>query len=607
MTAKKVNIVFNILLISLFALCLISAVSASGGTNSTVSANGTHYIVSSNLSNDAIQSMIDNASVNDTFEFTSSNYNNITLVIEKQLKFVSNNSTVNVAILPSKKASALGICNTFGFYFTGNSSGSTLSGFNIMAPSADNAVILDGSSNTIIENNTISGAQNNVLVRLANNVQIINNYIHNATLNSIQVQNVSNIKLFNNTIAFNGRSGIETSNMFNSNISWNEIFFNSFNGISLYNRSSNNHIEYNHVYENTNGIYINSYSTNDKIYYNTLEFNRMDPDSELGGFETGNGLLFGEFFESSRNKLPDISYNALIHNENFQAKNNPSKDPFKLGTNYFDSNDGEHTFICPMLLAKILTMNFSSVSNGIGIKIFEDDQPVKGFAMFNQKVTVDGKEYSVTIKDGEGVVEVDSSSDHVVEVTHGEKIPDHRKVEVSKYEPSSDNGGTSSGGSGNEQGSGSGNGGVSGSGSGSGTSDSTTDSNDGDEGTVSNNKNGDDMSNNMNNSTSVSSNNQGNVVANYGTNSSNVPSQSESVVGEQEQSQGQENAAESGSVESGDSSSPGDSQKNGKAYEVSSVTKKSNPLNNNSPLIVAAVIFLVVVFIYGYRRKDGFE
>lgn len=607
MAMKKVNCVLNISLIVLFALCLISAVSASDNTNSINSTNATHYVVSSQLSNNEIQSMLDNASDGDVFEFTSSKYNNISLVIEKQLKIVSkNNSTINVAIVPSQKASALGISNTFGFYFTKNSSGSSLSGFNIIASSADNAVIIDASSNTIIENNAISKAKNNVLVRLADNVQIINNYIHNASLNSIQVQDVNNIKIFNNTIAFNGRSGIETSNIFNSNISWNEIFFNSFNGISLYNKSSNNHIEYNHVYENTNGIYLNSYSTDDKIYYNTLEFNRMDPDSELGGFETGNGLLFGESFETLRNKKPDISYNALIHNENFQAKNNPSKDQFKLGTNYFDSNDGEHTFICPMLLAKILTMNFASVSNGIGIKIFEDDQPVKGMAVFNQKVTVDGKEYSVTIKNGEGVVDVDSSSNHVVEVTHGEKIPDYRKVEVNKYEPSSDNGGTSSGGSGSEQGSGSGNGGASGSGSGTGTSDSTTDANDGNNGTNSN-SNGNDMSDNVNNSTSTSPNHQGNIVANYGTNSSNVASQSESVVGEQEQSQGQENVAQSGSVESGDSSSPGDSQKNGKAYELSSVSKKSNPLKDNSPLIVAAIIFLVVIFVFGYRRNNGFE
>ena len=585
MIIKRVNIVFKLLIICLFTLCLISAVSASEDANSTNFNNGTHYVVTSDLSNTDIQSMIDNSSAYDVFDFTSSRYDNISIIIDKPLKIVSDkNATINVATSLSDKALSLGISNTFGFYFTKSSSGSILSGFNIIAPSADYAVILDGSSDTIIENN----------------------YVRNATLNGIQVQNVNNIKIFNNTIAYNGRSGIETSNLFSSNISWNQIFFNKFNGITINNKSSNNIFEYNHVYENTNGIYLNSESKNDKFQYNTLEFNRMDPNSELGGFETGNGFLFGESFETSKNSRPDISYNALMHNENFQAKNNPNKEQFKLGTNYFDSNDDAHTFICPMLLAKIMTMDFTSVSNGIGIQIYEDGQPVNDFAVFDQKVTVDGKEYSVTVENGKGVIEVDSNVDHTVEVTHGEKIPDTRTVDVEKYKASSDNGGTSSGSTGNEQGKGSGQGDTSGSGSGSGKSDSTSNSNDGNGGSASN-SNGNDNSNVITNSTSTRSNNQGNTIANYGTNSSDVSSESNSVVGEQEQSQGQENAAEVGSLESGDSSSPGDSEDAGKAYELSSVSKKTTPLKDTSPIIVAAVILLVALFIFGYKRKSEFE
>ena len=73
------------------------------------------------------------------------------------------------------------------------------------------------------------------------------------------------------------------------------------------------------------------------------------------------------------------------------------------------------------------------------------------------------------------------------------------------------------------------------------------------------------------------------------------------------QSQGQENAAESGSIESGESSSPGDSQQEGKVYELDSVSKKSNPLQDNSVIIVLALVFLIAIFIYGYRRKNEFE
>lgn len=602
MNIKKVNKLFNLFIICLFALCFISVASASDDFS-----NGTSYIVTSDLSNDEIQTMFDGANDGDTFEFKSKNYDNISLIIDKQLKIVSDkNSTINVGSFVGPKAKSLGIDNTFGFYFTQNSSGSILSGFNIIATAANYAVILDKSSNTIVSNNTISKAVNNVLVKNSSNVQVNYNYIHDAVNNSLQVQDINNISIFYNIIAFNGRSAIEVSNMQNSLISWNEVFFNSFNGISIYNKSSKNQIIYNHIYENTNGIFLNAQSYGDIFLYNTLEYNRMDPDSELGGFETGNGFLFGENFESSKKQLPVISYNALMHNENFQAKNNPANDVFKLGPNYFDSNDDEHTFICPMLLAKILKMDFSSVSNGIGVQIYEDGQPVNDFAFFDQKISVDGKEYTVEVQNGKGFVKTDSSQDHVVEVKHGDKVPDYRKVNVEKYNPSSsDNGGSSSGSSGTDKGSGSGSGSSSGSGSGSGSSNSTTSSNDGESGKSA--SNGNTKSNVNSNSTSTVSNNQGNIIADYGTNSSDIMSESTSQTGEQEQSQGQENAAQSGSVESGESASPGDSQQEGKAYELDSVSKKSNPLQDTSIVIVLAMVFLVAIFVYGYRRKNEFE
>ena len=606
MNINKVNMVFYLFIICLFALCLVSAVFANDEVVNNDFSNGTSYSVTSDLSNNEIQTMINGASNGDTFEFKSKKYDNISLIIDKQLKIVSNkNSTVNVDTSLSQQAKDLGISNTFGFYFTQNSSGSILSGFNIIAGNADYAVILDKSSNTVVENNTISKAVNNVLVKNASNVQINKNYIHDAVNNSLQVQDINNILIFNNTIAFNGRSGIETSNMFDSLIDWNEVYHNAFNGVSMYNKSSHNNVTYNHVYENTNGIYLNAQSYGDTFLYNTLEYNRLDPDSELGGFETGNGFLFGEDFETSKKQLPDISYNALIHNENFQAKNNPSKEQFKLGPNYFDSNDGEHTFICPMLLAKILKMDFTSVSNGIGVQIYEDGQPVNDFAFFDQKISVDGKEYTVEIQNGKGVIETDSSQGHVVEVKHGEKVPDYRKENVEKYTPSSDeNQGSDSGSSGNEKGSDSGSGASSGSGSNSGSSNSTSGSNDGKQGTSSS---GNSNSKANSSSTSVVSNNRGQVVANYGTNSSDVLSESESQTGEEQQSQGQENAAESGSVDSGQSSSPGDSQQEGRSYELDSVSKKANPLQDNSVIIVLGIVFLVGIFIYGYRSKNEFE
>ena len=214
MNIKKVNIVLNISIVLLFSLCIISTVSANDYIDIN---NKTTYNIVSDFSNDEIQTIISNANDGDTIIFTSKNYDNISLIIDKQLKIISNkNSTINVNPSLSEKAHNLGIDNTFGFYFTQNSSGSILSGFNIIAVSADYAVVLDKSSNTIVENNSISQAVNNVVVKNSDNVLINNNYIHDASNNSLQIHDVTNISVLNNTVAYNGRSGIETSNLYDS-------------------------------------------------------------------------------------------------------------------------------------------------------------------------------------------------------------------------------------------------------------------------------------------------------------------------------------------------------------------------------------------------------
>ena len=131
MNIKKVNIVFKFFIICLFALFLVSTVSANDEVVNTNFSDGNSYIVTSDLSNDEIQSMFDNANNGDTFQFTSKDYDNISLIVNKQLNLLSSkNSTINVASSLSDKAKNLGIGNTFGFYFTQNSSGSLLSGFN---------------------------------------------------------------------------------------------------------------------------------------------------------------------------------------------------------------------------------------------------------------------------------------------------------------------------------------------------------------------------------------------------------------------------------------------------------------------------------------------
>ena len=199
--------------------------------------------------------MLDNAGQGDTFNFVSKEYNGISLVVDKKVNIISNvNSTVYTSGELSNKAQELNIDKTFGFYFTKNSAGSVLSGFNIVAASSDYGVIVDNSDNTIIRENSIVDAGNNVLVKNSKNVTLFGNVLNNAKENGLQLKNVSSCYVANNTMMFNGRSGIEIYDIDNSNITSNYCCNNSFNGISLYCKSFNNSYTHNFLNYNTNGI-----------------------------------------------------------------------------------------------------------------------------------------------------------------------------------------------------------------------------------------------------------------------------------------------------------------------------------------------------------------
>lgn len=338
MVEKKYKKLLNLFIICLLGLILISSVYGADElqySNDDIVMGTTIYDVSSDLSNDDIQSMLDNAGQGDTFNFVSKEYKEISLVVDKKVNIISNvNSTVYTSGELSNKAQELNIDKTFGFYFTKNSAGSVLSGFNIVAASSDYGVIVDNSDNTIIRENSIVDAGNNVLVKNSKNVTLFGNVLNNAKENGLQLKNVSSCYVANNTMMFNDRSGIEIYDIDNSNITSNYCCNNSFNGISLYGKSFNNSYTHNFLNYNTNGIYINCQSWGDEIKANTMIHNIQNPDCELGGFESGNGLLFGDAYSAVANNGVYVSYNSFAHNENFQAKNNPLQNMITLGPNF---------------------------------------------------------------------------------------------------------------------------------------------------------------------------------------------------------------------------------------------------------------------------------
>lgn len=582
--------VINLLFIFIVGLFLISTAYASDNSqvNGTVSSdeNNVHE-VTPQLSNDNIQNMIDNANEGDTIKFTGKEYNNISLVVDKPLIIISNkNSVINVYNQVTQKAGSLGISKTFGFYFTSNSSGSILSGITIKAKNCDNAVIIDGTNNITIKNNVITGSTNAILVKNSQKVTIADNKISQASENGVQLQNVRDSEISKNTIWKDKRSGIETTDLYDSRILRNEVHHNGFNGISMYGISSGNSIKHNIVHNNTNGIFVNAKSTNDVIIANTLSHNRRDPECELGPDESGNGLLFGNQFRSTGKTKLLVKDNALIHNEQFQAKNNPENEVFKLDQNWFDSTDNEDTFVCPMLLAKILKLDAITIPNGIGIQLQDENgNPITDAPSFELgEVEVNGNKYTATMDD-DGIARIQSediepNTQQNVKITVGDRI----KTVIEKTATSGSEKYVKETPSGTDN-----------QNSGEGSSDQPSQ----EEITDSNNSGGSGNGNgNYANGTSQSSHiskskNQGK----FGTNSSGIISSDSSDNGENAMSQGDVNAGSS-SEGSGESS---------KAYEIVPEKPISKKVDNTSGIVILSIVALLGCLVYGYRRKSEFD
>lgn len=606
MVEKKYKKLLNLFIICLLGLILVSSVYGADElqfSKDDVAVGGTVYDVSSDLSNNDIQSMLDNAGQGDTFNFVSKEYKGISLIVDKKVNIVSNvNSTIYTSGDLSNKAQELNTDKTFGFYFTKNSAGSVLSGFNIIAASSDYGVIVDNSDNTIVKGNSIVGAGNNLLVKDSNDITLWGNVLNKAKENGLQLQNVSNCYVANNTMMFNGRSGIEIYDIDNSNITSNYCCNNSFNGISLYGKSFNNSYTHNFLNYNTNGIYVNCQSSGDEIKANTLIHNIQNPNCELGGFESGNGLLFGDSYRAVANNGVYVSYNSFAHNENFQAKNNPLQNMITLGPNFFNSDDPENTFVCPLLLAKILRLNAISLPNGIGIQMVEGDTPVKEAGTVSVQVEVDGNMYTATLENGKAVIKADPNVDHQVEIqVGGEHNQEVKKIKqkVTSYNKKDDSGSSDSGNKDNT---------------GSDGKPSDTDGDNSGDKTGDNSGSGDASGGNTNSSVisdgSTSSGDSGSAniknsdeFSQYlGTNSSDYYQKYESLSGKDAMANGDQSSAKSSS--SNDSPSDDGSSKEGKSYELVSPNKIAKAIQNSSGVIILAVIALLVLFVIGYKRKN---
>lgn len=533
-----------------------------------------NYYITSDLSNSDIQNMLDNAIDGTTFEFTDKTYDGISLVINKPVNIISN---VNSTIYTSDKI------GDYGFYFTKASAGSVLSGFIIKAEN-NNPVVVEG-SDILIANNTIVGGNNGLIIKGTNNVTVFGNNISNEKVNGIQVIDAVGTNIIANNISYNTRSGIELSSASNSTITGNYIFRNKFNGITFYGSTSGNLLTFNYIFRNMNGVYIDSESKGDVISFNTIYDNRKNPSSELGGYETGNGILFGPNYETLSKKQVVISYNYLAHNENFGVKNNPSNSVMKIEPNYYDSTDDSNTFICPLLLGKILTMDFSVKNDVLSFQVQEDGSPVDKMANFEIQVKVDNQVQTVTVENGKANIQLDPTQDHEIEYKIGDKTykqtvkasqtsnenedaggektdDDEIDESVSNQTTSTDSVGTSSN-------------------SGTGTGAAST--------TITSNITSSSSSQLANGTTQSSSGtNTSDIYEEKGSNQGETP-----ITGEESYSA----SSDSAGGEKGKSNS----------YELSIPEKTSKAITDNSAIVAIAIIAIVIIFAVGYKRKNDVD
>lgn len=114
--------------------------------------------------------------------------------------------------------SNMGLTETFAFYFAKNSSGSVISGFNILTNS-DYGIIAQNAKNITISSNNISGGYKcSIKLNNISNVTVSKNGLFNSKGNGINIENSKKITVNENQISNNTYSGIHVYNSESINV-----------------------------------------------------------------------------------------------------------------------------------------------------------------------------------------------------------------------------------------------------------------------------------------------------------------------------------------------------------------------------------------------------
>lgn len=218
------------------------------------------------MSNDEIQEIINNANQGALIEFVGSSYDNIALVIDKELTLVSNVGTVlngNPSSSVIKISSQAKNVKISGFNISGALKGIEVE--NVVGP-----VEISGNAFT---NNGIGVSMNNV-----ENIDVLNNNFNCCDV-AISFEESSDVLIKGNIIFKSTDDGIFSKNNNNVEISENNFTNNGFNGneergyaIHLAGSCENMKIVDNYMFNNTNAIYVDAAFENLDISRNSIQY-----------------------------------------------------------------------------------------------------------------------------------------------------------------------------------------------------------------------------------------------------------------------------------------------------------------------------------------------
>ncbi|BBL61559.1 right-handed parallel beta-helix repeat-containing protein [Methanobrevibacter arboriphilus] len=316
---KKLKYLLNI---SIFLMVLISV-----ATIAAEDVNGSKVIdIDDGMDNDQIQAKIDdpNTENGDTLNFKGSNYNNINLIINKSLNFVSTvngGTTINTVQNQSYLSNAVksqngsygvgsGINNinttVAAFYLLSGSENSSITGFNFKSTlfnpgnstsrSFSHILVIDTSNVNIIKNN-FDGAGVPIAIANSQNILVEENNITNSSYYAINVREDESGRnnIINKNNIINGYDGIsvQCSNTLASN---NYVYNMANNGFGIWHSGSNSTLINNTADTFKYGVFIKHGGGGDYIINNTW-INASSWAVELQG--TNTQIINNSFYNMS--------------------------------------------------------------------------------------------------------------------------------------------------------------------------------------------------------------------------------------------------------------------------------------------------------------------